>query len=55
MNAMQRFKERTGRAFPTHGEVIEVAVALGYRKRLDEEVPPNSGPEPGSPRCFETD
>ena len=27
MNAMQRFKERTGRAFPTHGEVIEVAVA----------------------------
>ena len=37
MNAMQRFKERTGKPFPTHGEVIKVAVSLGYRKRLDEE------------------
>jgi hypothetical protein len=35
MNAMQRFKERTGKPFPTHGEVIRVAVALGYRKLVD--------------------
>jgi hypothetical protein len=37
MNAMQRFKERTGKAFPTHGEVIRVAVSLGYRRSLPEE------------------
>ncbi len=37
MNAMQRFKERTGRAFPTHGEVIRVAVSLGYRMPISEE------------------
>jgi hypothetical protein len=37
MNAMQRFKEQTGRAFPTHGEVIRVAVSLGYRMPIIEE------------------
>ncbi len=31
MNAMQRFKEQTGTAFPTYREVISVAVSLGYR------------------------
>ena len=37
MNAMQRYKERTGKAFPTHGEVIRVAVSLGYRMPIAEE------------------
>ena len=37
MNAMQRFKERTGRAFPTHAEVIRVAISLGYRMPISEE------------------
>ena len=37
MNAMQRFKERTGRAFPTHGEVIRVAISLGYRMSIAED------------------
>ena len=32
MNAMQRFKEQSGKAFPTHGDVIKIAVSLGYRK-----------------------
>ncbi len=36
MNAMQRFKERTGRAFPTFGEVIRVAISLGYRSPISE-------------------
>jgi hypothetical protein len=36
MNAMQRFKERTGKAFPTHGEVIRVAISLGYRMPIVE-------------------
>jgi len=52
---MQRFKERTGKAFPTHGEVIKVAVALGYRKRLDDEAPTISGTETPFPRRFEPD
>jgi hypothetical protein len=37
MNAMQRFKEQTGTAFPTYREVIRVAVSLGYRMPIAEE------------------
>lgn len=37
MNAIQRFKERSGKAFPSHAEVIKVAVSLGYRKLLEED------------------
>lgn len=36
MGAMQRFKERTGRAFPTYGEVLKVASQLGYRRVVVE-------------------
>ncbi len=32
MTAMQQFKVRTGKAFPTHQEVLEVAYSLGYRR-----------------------
>jgi hypothetical protein len=39
MNAMQRFKERTGKSFPTYGEVIKVAVSLGYLKALTDDFP----------------
>jgi hypothetical protein len=35
MNAMQRFKVQTGKSFPTHEDVLKVAFALGYRKRID--------------------
>jgi hypothetical protein len=34
MNAMQRFKELSGKAFPTHGEVLKVAISLGYRRAV---------------------
>ena len=37
MNAMQRYKERTGKAFPTYGEVIKVAVSLGYLRPLPDD------------------
>jgi hypothetical protein len=49
MNAMQRFKERTGKQFPTHGEVIKVAASLGYRKVLADEplVLPSVEPKNG--------
>ena len=34
MNAMQHFKNQSGRSFPTYGEVLKVAYHLGYRKVL---------------------
>jgi hypothetical protein len=40
MNAMQRYKELSGKTFPSHAEVIKVAVALGYRKILPEDDAP---------------
>lgn len=36
MNAMQRFKELSGKTFPTYGEVLRVAIGLGYRRMIDE-------------------
>jgi hypothetical protein len=32
MNAMQRFKVQSCKSFPSHGEVLQVAYSLGYRK-----------------------
>jgi hypothetical protein len=32
MNAVQRFKEQSGKAFPSYGEVLKLAVELGYRQ-----------------------
>ena len=34
MNAMQRFKELSGKTFPSYGDVIKVAVLLGYRRAV---------------------
>jgi hypothetical protein len=39
MNAMQRFKERSGKSFPTYREVLRVLVDLGYRRVLFEPDP----------------
>jgi hypothetical protein len=36
MNAMQRFKESSGKSFPTYREVIRVVVGLGYRRAIVE-------------------
>ncbi len=36
MNAMQRFKELSGKTFPSHSDVIKVAVMLGYRRAIFE-------------------
>ena len=36
MNAMQRFKERSGKSFPTYREVLRVLVDLGYRLAVVE-------------------
>ena len=41
MNAIQQFKTRTGKSFPTYGEVLRIAAGLGYRKGylVDDEEP----------------
>jgi hypothetical protein len=39
MNAMQRFKESTGKNFPTYGEVLKVAAAIGYRRLIVDDKP----------------
>jgi len=46
MNAMQRFKLQTGKAYPSYGEVLRVAHRLGYRKVASAEP---SFPAPDSP------
>jgi hypothetical protein len=47
MTAMQRYKELSGKAFPTYGEVLRVAVALGYRRAVFE-LDPLSDEDDGS-------
>jgi hypothetical protein len=39
MNAMQRFKEKSGKSFPTYREVLRVLVDLGYRRIIIEPDP----------------
>ena len=37
MTAMQHFKVQSGKGFPTYGEVLRVALGMGYRKVVYEE------------------
>ena len=42
MNSVQDFKLRSGKMFPSHGDILRVALNLGYRKPLpdlDEDCP----------------
>ncbi len=44
MNAMQRFKELSGKTFPSHSDVLKVAIMLGYRRAVFEfDEPPVDG------------
>jgi hypothetical protein len=45
MNAVQRFKEQSGKAFPSHGEVLKIAVRLGYRQFIEEPGPASQDPD----------
>jgi len=49
MNAVQRFKEQSGKAFPSYGEVLKVAVILGYRQFIDEPRPASQDPDDTEP------
>jgi len=37
MNAVQQFKTRHGKSFPSHGDVLRVAVSLGYRRPVADD------------------
>lgn len=37
MNAVQRFKTQNGKSFPSHGDVLRVAISLGYRRPIPNE------------------
>lgn len=43
MNAMQQYKMRSGKAFPSYNEVLDVARRLGYRKTEDSSEIPGIG------------
>lgn len=36
MNAIQTFKIRSGKMFPSHGDILKVALQLGYRQPVDD-------------------
>ena len=38
MNAVQDFKIRSGKMFPTHGDILRVALSLGYRQSVPDEA-----------------
>ncbi|QDV33808.1 hypothetical protein [Tautonia plasticadhaerens] len=46
LRAMQEYKRRSGRMFPTWSEVLEVLLSLGYRKPMEAEEHALAGPEP---------
>ena len=45
MNAMQRFKESSGKSFPSYREVLKVMVDLGYRLAIVEPDPGSADPD----------
>lgn len=48
MNAMQRFKVQSGKTFPSHGEVLRVALSLGYRRVLWDDDASETGEWPAT-------
>ena len=46
MTAMQEFKIRTAKAFPTYAEVLAVAKSLGYRRADDDSPEPTEADIP---------
>jgi hypothetical protein len=54
--AMEHYKRRSGRQFPTWSEILEVLRDLGYAKRIWRPIVPDVPPAPdpgGSGGCFE--
>jgi hypothetical protein len=49
MNAMQQYKVRMCKSFPTHREVLEVALSLGYRKVVSATIAEQGDRKPDGP------
>ncbi len=43
MNAVQSYKNQSGKSFPTHGDILRVAFSLGYRKPIEDDEPSDEG------------
>ena len=39
MTAIQRFKVQSGKSFPSHGDILRIALTLGYRQVLPPDFP----------------
>ncbi|WP_435007396.1 hypothetical protein P12x_004707 [Tundrisphaera lichenicola] len=53
MNSIQQFKSRTGKSFPSYGDVLRVAASLGYRKAYWDDIDPEETPSEESSREVE--
>lgn len=49
MSAVQKFKVQSGKTFPTYGDVLKVAAALGYRKAVWEDADETTDAEAAKP------
>jgi hypothetical protein len=52
MQAMQEYKQWSGRMYPTWSEALEVLMGLGYEKRLSGDAP---APRGDPPHCDQPD
>ena len=55
MHALDEYKRRNGRMFPTCSEILEVIVKLGYRKIADAEAAFDSNPQQSGELCDSCD
>ncbi len=51
MNAMQQFKVQSCKSFPSHGEVLQVAYSLGYRKLVAGQAGEEEGSDETEPEA----
>ena len=54
MNALDDYKRRSGRMFPTCSEILEVFLALGYEKRAQLSVVASQEPATVPPETTNT-
>lgn len=55
MNALELYKRKNGRMFPTCSEILEVIVSLGYRKANEIEAVPAEATEPSAEQNIESE
>ncbi len=53
MTAVQRYKVQSGKAFPSHSDILRIAHGLGYRQVRPDEESPHPELTLGAPPCPE--